>query len=129
LKLELWLAFVATYTVISIVPGPSVLMVTGQALSHGTKAAFLCILGELVGGVVLVGLSLFGVGAILAASSELFHVVKWAGVFYMAYLGYRQIVEARVDGVDLSPQAKRGDGISSARAGFFTAILNPLTVS
>jgi len=128
LKFELWLAFVATYTVISIVPGPSVLMVTGQALSHGTKAAFLCILGELVGGVVLVGLSLFGVGAILAASSELFHVVKWAGVFYMAYLGYRQIVEARLDGVDLSPQTKRGDGISSARAGFFTAVLNPKAI-
>ena len=94
MELELWLAFVATYTVISIVPGPSVLMVTGQALSRGGKAAFLCILGELIGGVVLVGLSLFGVGAILAASSELFQIVKWAGVFYMAYLGYRQIIDA-----------------------------------
>lgn len=44
MKFELWLAFVATYTVISITPGPSVLLVTGQALSRGTKAAFLCIL-------------------------------------------------------------------------------------
>lgn len=128
MKLELWLAFVATYTVISIVPGPSVLMVTGQALSRGTKAAFMCILGELAGGGVLVGLSLFGVGAILAASSELFQIVKWAGVFYMAYLGFRQIVEARRDDIDLPQEARKQDSISSAKAGFFTAVLNPKAI-
>lgn len=128
MKLELWLAFVATYTVISIIPGPSVLLVIGQALSRGTKAAFLCILGELAGGVVLVGLSLFGVGAILAASAELFQIVKWAGVFYMAYLGCRQIIEARQDGVDLSQTTTKRDGISSAKAGFFTAVLNPKAI-
>lgn len=103
-------------------------MVTGQALSRGTKAAFLCILGELVGGAVLVGLSLFGVGTILAASSELFQAVKWIGILYMAYLGYRQIVEARQDGVDLSSKTKNVDGISSAKAGFFTAVLNPKAI-
>jgi len=128
LELELWLTFVVTYTVISIVPGPSVLMVTGLALSQGAKAAFLCIMGELVGGVVLVGLSLFGVGTILAASSELFHIVKWAGVFYMAYLGYRQIVDARLDKVGSPQKTKRTGGVSSIRAGFFTAISNPKAI-
>ncbi len=128
MKLELWLAFVATYTVISIVPGPSVLMVTGQALAHGTRAAFLCILGELLGGVVLVGLSLFGVGAILAASSELFQIVKWAGVFYMAYLGIGQIVQAHQGHVDLPQKSTRQIGASSAKAGFFTAVLNPKAI-
>lgn len=128
MELELWLTFAATYTVISIVPGPSVLMVTGQALSRGGKAAFLCILGELLGGVVLVGLSLFGVGAILAASSELFQAVKWAGVFYMAYLGYRQIIDARQGGVDFPQEQSEQGGISSARAGFFTAVLNPKAI-
>ena len=128
MKLDLWLAFVVTYSVISIIPGPSVLMVTGQALSRGTKAAFLCILGELVGGIVLVGLSLFGVGAILATSAELFQIVKWAGVFYMAYLGYRQIVEARQNHVELPQAIRKDDGLSSARAGFFTAILNPKAI-
>lgn len=128
MKLELWLAFVATYSVISIIPGPSVLMVTGQALSRGIKAAFLCILGELIGGVVLVALSLFGVGAILAASSELFQIVKWTGVLYMAYLGFCQILEARKGHVSTSLEAKKDDGISSAKAGFFTAVLNPKAI-
>ena len=59
MKFELWLAFVAAYTVISLIPGPSVLLVTGIALSRGGKAACLCIVGELVGGVALIGLSLW----------------------------------------------------------------------
>lgn len=79
-------------------------------------------------GVVLVALSLFGVGAILAASSELFQVVKWGGVLYMAYLGLGQILEARRGG-HLTPTASRqGDGMASARAGFFTAVLNPKAI-
>lgn len=128
MELELWLAFVATYTVISIIPGPSVLVVTGLALSRGTRAAFLCVLGELAGGVVLVALSLFGVGAILAASSELFQIVKWAGVLYMAYLGFSQIVQARRDDAPIQQDEAPSSGISSARAGFFTAVLNPKAI-
>ncbi|MEP5730970.1 MAG: LysE family translocator [Sulfitobacter sp.] len=128
MDLELWLAFVATYTVISIIPGQSVLIVTGQALSGGGKAAFMCILGELVGGVVLIGLSLFGVGAILAASSALFQIVKWAGVLYMAYLGCRQILDARQDVMNLHIKTTGNGGMKSARAGFFTAVLNPKAI-
>jgi homoserine/homoserine lactone efflux protein len=100
MTLELWLAFVVTYSIITFIPGPSVLMVTNQALTRGGRAAFLCVLGELLGGVVVVTLSLFGVGAILATSAELFLIVKWAGVFYMAYLGYTQLKQAS----DSTPQ-------------------------
>ncbi|MBE9477140.1 MAG: LysE family translocator [Proteobacteria bacterium] len=128
MKFELWLTFVVTYAVISVIPGPSVFMVTGQALTRGTKAAFLCILGELIGGVVLIALSLFGVGAILGASSELFQIVKWAGVFYMAYLGYCQISEARRVDVAKPVKVEKCDRVSSLKAGFFTAIFNPKAI-
>lgn len=128
MNFELWLAFVATYTIISAIPGPSVFMVTGQALTRGTKAAFLCIVGELLGGVVLVALSLLGVGAILAASAELFQFVKWVGVAYMAYLGISQILEARNYGRTDLPEPRQHDGLASLRAGFFTAVLNPKAI-
>jgi len=128
MKFELWLAFVAAYSVISIIPGPSVFMVTGQALTRGIRAAFLCIIGDLLGGVVLIALSLFGVGAILTASSELFQIVKWAGVLYMAYLGYRQIVDARVEHIPELPESEAGTGLASLWAGFLIGVLNPKAV-
>lgn len=126
MDLHLWLAFVATYTVISIIPGPSVLMVTGLALARGTKAAFWCIVGDLLAGVVLIALSLFGVGAILATSAALFQGVKWAGVLYMAYLGYSQIRHAKHAGpTDLAARVAH----SSIRSGFLTGVLNPKAIA
>lgn len=121
MKFELWLAFVGTYTLISILPGPSVFMVVGQALGRGLRAAFLCILGDVLGGVVLIALSLFGVGAILATSALAFQVLKWAGVGYMAYLGYRQIKDAKSDYRD-PPR------LGSIKAGFLTGVLNPKAI-
>ena len=129
MQLELWLAFVATYAVLSAIPGPSVLMVVGQALSRGRRAAFLCIAGDVAGGFILIALSLFGVGAILAASSAAFQIVKWAGVFYMAWLGWSQIRAAHRGGaVHAAPARDRGSDLANLRAGFLVGVLNPKAV-
>lgn len=121
---ELWLTFIVAYTVISIIPGPSVFMVTSQALTRGTRAAFYCIFGDVLAGVVLVALSLFGVGAVLATSATLFLLVKWAGVFYMAFLGISQIRSARQTTSAIVNPLARG----SMWAGFLTGILNPKAI-
>lgn len=124
MSFDLWLTYIAAFAILSIIPGPSVLLVVGQALTRGTTAAFMCILGNLLAGVVLMVLSLMGVGAILAASITLFVMLKWAGVFYMAYLGYCQIKDARnPDAIEQPALAK-----NSLKAGFLAGILNPKSI-
>lgn len=122
-----WIAFVVAYGVISVLPGPSVFMVTGLALTRGLRAAFVCILGDLLAGVVLIALSLFGVGAILATSAALFQAVKWAGVFYMTYLGISQIIAAR-SVPDITVVDRPVDDLASLKAGFLTGVLNPKAI-
>lgn len=123
---HLWLTFIAAYGIISFLPGPSVFMVTGLALTRGKRAAFWCIFGDLLAGVVLIALSLFGVGAILATSATLFQLVKWGGVFYMAYLGLTQIRAARQAPSEMPiPQSETA---SSIKAGFLTGVLNPKAI-
>ena len=92
---ELWITFIIASAILTLIPGPSVMLITGRALTHGTNAAILCILGDLVAGVVLMILSFLGVGAILDTSPLLFQILKWAGVSYMIYLGISQIIAAR----------------------------------
>lgn len=125
MSIELWLAFVAACTVVTLAPGPCVLLLIGQALSRGIAAAFSSIVGILLGDIFLMLLSLMGLGAILGSSEALFQVVKWAGVLYMAYLGYCQIAEAR----RISKQAIEGDlpskKLACFKAGFLSAALNP----
>lgn len=129
MNFELWLAFVAAYTLISLIPGPSVFMIMSQALTSGRSAAFFCIFGDVLGGICLMCLSFLGMGAILATSTVLFQALKWAGVLYMAYLGYCQISEARRGS---SPRYEKGDRVSyrgNVGAGFLVGILNPKAIA
>lgn len=127
MTLETWIAFVATYSIISLIPGPSVLLAIGQSLSVGKRAALSCVAGDVMGGVVLMVLSFFGLGAILSTSAELFQLVKWAGILYMAYLGLSQIYQARkTDFSEMTVDAKQNS--RSFRAGFVTGVLNPKAI-
>lgn len=117
-----WLSFVAIYGLICLVPGPSVLMVLGQVAGQGLRAGLICIAGDLLAGMVVVGLAFAGLGAVLSASALAFGAVKWAGVGYLAWLGLRQILEAR-------HPARPGGAVRRAfRAGFLTGIFNPKAI-
>ncbi|MBL4645761.1 MAG: lysine transporter LysE [Hyphomicrobiales bacterium] len=128
MSLEPWLAFVAACIVLTLIPGPSVMLVVGQAMTKGKKAALLCVAGDVLGGIVLMLLSFLGVGAILAASAVLFQIVKWSGVFYLAYLGYCQIRDARNDIDGFAQNHDTSSALGSLWAGAVTAILNPKAI-
>ncbi|MCJ8337358.1 MAG: LysE family translocator [Pseudomonadales bacterium] len=128
MSIEVWLAFVIASSVLTLVPGPCVLLVVSQALTRGMSAALMCILGDIVGGIALMILSLVGVGAILAASATLFTIFKWLGVLYMAYLGCSQILAARKRTSEGDKEAKQFLGMGSFKAGFFASLLNPKAI-
>lgn len=125
MSFETWLAFVIASVVVTLIPGPCVLLLIGQSLTQGVKAAFSSIMGILVGDVFLIVLSLLGVGAVLAASAELFQIVKWAGVGYMAYLGYCSLRNAKKDAAMSFDVEHNANILKSFRDGFLSAALNP----
>ena len=129
MSIEVWLAYVAAFTLLSLIPGPSVFMVIGQSLSRGIGAAFYCIAGDLLGGIVMMTIAYVGLGTLLAASSGVYLLVKWAGVAYMAWLGLSQILAARrMVEADLTAPATSAIRVGSMRAGFLTGILNPKAI-
>ncbi len=122
MEIQTWLAFVSVTFVLSVIPGPSVLVVTGQAIAHGRRSALICIIGEVLGGVGLMAVSLLGVGAVLAASPFAFQALKWFGVLLLLYLGLMALWRA------VRPVARGSTGADIAgsfRVGFLTAVLNP----
>lgn len=129
MSFEVWLAYVAAFTLLSLIPGPSVFMVIGQSLSRGLGAAFFCIAGDLLGGIVMMTIAYIGLGTLLATSSGVYLLVKWAGVAYMAWLGLSQILAARrMDEADLTAPSTSAIRAGSLRAGFLTGILNPKAI-
>jgi homoserine/homoserine lactone efflux protein len=87
MTLEIYIAYVVTATVVLVIPGPTILLVISQAITHGRKATLPLAAGVAFGDFTAMTLSLLGLGAIMAASATLFSVLKWIGALYLVYLG------------------------------------------
>ncbi len=122
MNFETWITFVIACFLLSAIPGPSVLVITSQAISSGKRSAIICILGELLGGICLMVLSLLGVGAFILASPIAFIVLKWAGVVYLLFLGATEL-KAAYNLRDKSIKSSTTKG--SFNVGFWTALFNP----
>lgn len=87
MAIDTWLAFVAATVVMLAIPGPTILLVIGQSLGAGSRAALPLVAGVALGDLTAMTLSLAGLGALLAASMALFTVLKFGGAAYLVWLG------------------------------------------
>jgi homoserine/homoserine lactone efflux protein len=87
---QLWLAFFAAAWAISLSPGPGAVAVMSASLQHGFARGYFATFGLILGLWTQLVVVAAGVGALLAASSLAFAIVKWIGVAYLVYLGVRQ---------------------------------------
>jgi threonine/homoserine/homoserine lactone efflux protein len=87
MSLQTWLLYVAAVFVLTVTPGPSVLMCVTNAVNHGARRTFFSAIGSVTAVVGIMTCSAVGVGAVLAASETLFHAIKWFGVGYLLYIG------------------------------------------
>lgn len=83
---EMWFAFAVVTAAMMAVPGPSMLLVVGYALSQGRKAAIPAILGVTLGHLMVFSAVLYaltGLGWLLPGALT---VVGWVGLFYLGLL-------------------------------------------
>ena len=135
MTLSTWILYVAAVLVLTMSPGPSVLMCISTSVNLGARKAFVVSLGSTSAIVCIMVLSMLGLGAVLAASETLFGVLKWAGAAYLAYLGIRSLLsrstEIAVEGQQGASQASnrqvfgQGLGASNPKALLFFGALFP----
>jgi threonine/homoserine/homoserine lactone efflux protein len=118
--LETWIAFVAATAVMLAIPGPTILLVIGQSLGGGSRAALPLVAGVALGDLTAMTLSLAGLGALLAASATLFTVLKLAGAAYLVWLGIR-LWRAPVGVGEAAPVSSR----RAFRDAYVVTALNP----
>jgi threonine/homoserine/homoserine lactone efflux protein len=126
ISFQLWLAFAAAAAVVIAIPGPTTLMVTGHAMSSGTRVALASLLGVALGDFTAIACSVLGLGAVLAASAEAFTVLKWAGALYLIYLGIKLWRAPAVAlGVAAASQGARRSIRRAIAESFSVTLLNP----
>lgn len=87
-----WLLFAATEAALSLAPGPAVMLVVACGLAHGWRRSLHATLGILCANALYFALSATGIGTLIAASHDLFRVIRWCGAGYLVYLGLMAIV-------------------------------------
>ena len=87
MSLDVWITYILATTLILIIPGPTIILVISQAVTHGRKSVVPLVAGVVFGDFTAMTLSLLGLGAIMTASASLFTLFKWVGVLYLLYLG------------------------------------------
>lgn len=90
MSLSVWLTLFAASWAISISPGPGAVASMSSGLRFGFKRGYWNAIGLAIGLAIQFVISVIGVGALLATSETAFNIVKWAGVLYLIYLGYKQ---------------------------------------
>ncbi|MFT3665004.1 LysE family translocator [Piscinibacter sp.] len=123
MQLNTWLVFVAAVLVLTVTPGPSVLMAVSTSVNRGFRQAIFAALGSTSAIVCLMVLSAVGLGAVLSTSEVLFSVLKWAGAAYLAYLGITSLLSSSRN-VLLTEQTESAQPRSFVR-GFLVGASNP----
>ena len=88
------IAFILTSLIMDFTPGPAVLKVVGDSMSHGWKKTQPSIAGILSANAMYCMLSALGLSALIFAMPALFDIIKWVGVAYLGYLGLAAIYAA-----------------------------------
>lgn len=90
MSFETWLAFFVACWLISLSPGAGAIKSMSTGLRCGYRLGLYNIAGLQLGVIFLVAVAAAGLGAILAASTLAFGIVKWLGVAYLIWLGIAQ---------------------------------------
>ena len=111
MALTTWLAFLFAATLIAVSPGPGAATSMSVGLRHGYWAALRAILGLQSALVIQLSIVAAGLGALLAASTTAFNIMKLLGAAYLIWLGIQKWREA--------PQAVEGENIAMPPSGLF----------
>jgi RhtB (resistance to homoserine/threonine) family protein len=132
MSLKLLALFALTELVLSLTPGPAVLLVISQGIRRGLSSSIISALGILTGNAVYFVLSAVGLGVLLKASAPLFEVIRWAGVAYLIFTGVRILWStfrrAKTDADEVEPAREAADRPQAFAYGLLTQLLNPKAI-
>ena len=128
MNMELYIPFVLAATLILIIPGPTILLVISQAVTHGRRSVVPLATGVLLGDFTAMTLSLLGLGALMSASAALFTIFKWIGALYLIYLGIKLWrINPQNDSVQY--HANNRSAPSLLKSSFIVTALNPKSIA
>lgn len=122
----LFLSFMAATMVIMFTPGPSVALVTSQALRYGPRAALLAVTGDAIGTLTHIVVATIGLQFLITTATSVLPWLQVAGggyILYLAYQGFQATAERHTG------EGEASDGSFEAIfSGFIACVSNPKAI-
>ena len=109
-------------------PGPTTLLALNHGARHGVGAALPGVAGAVLSDFVLIAAVATGLGGLIATSVTAFELLRWTGVAYLAWLGWRLLRAPTTPppAADAPVTPTRGERPGAVfRRSFTVAVTNP----
>ncbi|WP_092935774.1 LysE family translocator [Rhizobium sp. 9140] len=93
-------SLMAIFAFAIVSPGADLAMVMRQSILHGRRSAILTSFGVGASLMVHVTYTILGLGLVISQSITLFNIVKWCGVAYLLYIGFKALRAKPTDAVE-----------------------------
>jgi len=126
--LDTWISFFVACWIISLSPGAGAVASMSAGLNYGFRRGYWNALGLQLALALQIGIVATGLGAVLAASEVAFSVIKWFGVAYLIYLGWKQWMAPPAAVAVASGDAAHGRPRALVMRGFIVNASNPKAI-
>lgn len=122
---EVLLSFIITSTILILIPGPVVITIVSDSISHGTRKSLLSISGAAIAHTSFIIITALGMSKILMHSLELFLLIKWIGVSYLILTGFAKLIKSKNQEIERKIQKRKS---ALFLKGFLVTISNPKAI-
>lgn len=117
--------FLIAGVLLNLTPGNDTIFILSKSIAQGKKAGIMSVLGIATGSLIHTTLAALGLSIIIARSIVVFTIVKYAGVAYLLYIGYKMIASRTKIDANHSAQSNTVDLLKIYRDAVLTNVLNP----
>ncbi len=125
MTLDTWLVFLIAAIGLSFTPGPNGLLALTHGAIYGVRRTVATVLGGALGFLIVIAVSMFGIGALLVAVPDILTVLKWVGGAYLVFLGVQVWRASAISVAAVTGERPNASWWSLWQQGLLAAVTNP----
>ena len=122
-----FLAYSAALGIAAAIPGPGITALVARALGSGFRSSLAMSFGLMVGDITYLTAVVLGLAFVAQSFGMVFLAIKWLGVAYLAFLGWR-FWNSGITPETVEARKGKGGLLSSFAAGLTVTLGNPKTM-
>lgn len=121
MNLPLLAAYTLAVFMLILTPGPVVALVTGTAARHGSRKAFVTVVGANAASLVLIAFAAMVLAGVVALTPFYLSLLGLAGSLFIGWGAVNSLQRRNRDPADIAPMSERGGWLK----GFLIGVSNP----